>query len=106
MEQTSSMTRLKMEEQIDVWIDQYGIAPIDYNGIIDGITSAANWIGFLMVFKGNVVSLVHSMQQFRTGLGVASPGNSQIFGLVRDSSYHNGAINRWTCSVGPERQSA
>ncbi len=71
-----------MEEQIDAWIDQYGTTPIDYGGIVDGITSAADWIGFLTVFKGNVVSLVHSLGQFRTGLGAASPGNGRTFGLV------------------------
>jgi hypothetical protein len=44
--------------------------------------AAADWIGFLTVFKGNVVSLVHSLGLFRTGLGAASPGNGRMFGVV------------------------
>jgi hypothetical protein len=71
-----------MQEQVGSWLDQYASAPIDYNKIVDDITSAPDWIGFLTVFKGNVVSLVHSVGQFRTGLGAASPGNGRTFGLV------------------------
>jgi hypothetical protein len=35
-----------------------------------------------MVFKGNMLSLVHSLVQYRTGLGPASSGNGRTFGLV------------------------
>jgi hypothetical protein len=34
------------------------------------------------VVKGNIVSLVHSLGQFWTGLGITIPGNGWIFGLV------------------------
>jgi hypothetical protein len=71
-----------MQEQVGSWLDQYASTPIDYSGIVDDILSAPDWIGFLTVFKGNVVSLVHSLGQFRTGLGAASPGNGRTFGLV------------------------
>jgi hypothetical protein len=70
-----------MEKQAESWLHQYTSMPVDY-GIVEGITSVADWIGFLMVFKGNVVSLVHSLGQFRMGLGQASAGNGRAFGLV------------------------
>ncbi len=71
-----------MQEQVGSWLDQYASTPIDYSGIVDDILLAPGWIGFLTVFKGNVVSLVHSLGQFRTGLGAASPGNGRTFGIV------------------------
>jgi hypothetical protein len=71
-----------MEEEVKSWLQQYANNPIDYAGAVEGITSSANWIGFLTVFKGNVVSLVHSLGQFRTGLGPTSPGNDRTFGLL------------------------
>jgi hypothetical protein len=80
--QTLSTTGPKLEVQVDSWIDQYTNTPVDYGNIVDGVTSAADWVGFLTVFKGNVISLVHSVGQFRTGLGNASPGNGRTFGLV------------------------
>lgn len=76
--QTSSNTGFKMEEQVD-----YTKVLVNFGRIVDDITSAADWIGFLMVFKGNVVvSLLYSLVHFRTGLGTASPGNGRTFGLV------------------------
>jgi hypothetical protein len=54
-----------MQEQVGSWLDQYASTPIDYSGIVDDILSAPDWIGFLTVFKGNVVSLVHSLGQSR-----------------------------------------
>jgi hypothetical protein len=80
--QTLSTTGPELEVQVDSWIDQYTNTPVDYGSIVDGVTSAADWVGFLTVFKGNVISLVHSVGQFRTGLGNASPGNGRTFGLV------------------------
>jgi hypothetical protein len=80
--QTRSTAGIEMEEQIDSWLNQYSNVPTDYGVLVSGITSAADWIGFLTVFKGNVISLVHSLGQFRTGLGTASPGNGRTFGLV------------------------
>jgi hypothetical protein len=80
--QTASTSGQEMEEEIESWLQQYAQNPIDYPGAVEGITSAADWVGFLTVFKGNVISLVHSLGQFRTGLGPASPGNGRTFGLV------------------------
>jgi hypothetical protein len=80
--QTRSTSSQEMEEEIESWLLQYASTPVDYTGIVESITSAANWIGFLTVFKGNVISLVHSLGQFRTGLGPASAGNGRTFGLV------------------------
>ena len=82
MRQTSSTSGQEMHEQVGAWLDQYNTPPVDYNVIVEGIIAAADWVGFLTVFKGNAVSLVHSLGQFRTGLGPTSPGNGRTFGLV------------------------
>jgi hypothetical protein len=99
-----------MEEQAESWLQQYASMPVDYSGVVKGITLAANWIGFLTVFKGNVVSLLHSIRQFRTGLGLASAGNGRTFGLVGE---HVGAcmapiimvpstgLTAWIKSIAP-----
>jgi hypothetical protein len=80
--QSRSTSIQEMQEQVESWLDQYLATPVDYGGIVNDVTSAANWIGFLTVFKGNVISLVHSIGHFRSRLGPSSPGNGQTFGLV------------------------
>ena len=64
-----------MEAQVDSWLDQYANVPVDFVGVVDDITLATDWMGFLTVLKGSIVLLVHYIGQFRTGLGAASPGN-------------------------------
>jgi hypothetical protein len=80
--QTRSTAGIEMEEQINSWLNQYSNVPTDYGILVSGITSTADWIGFPTVVKGNVILLVYSLGQFRTGLGTASPGNGRTFGLV------------------------
>ena len=82
MRQTSSTSGQEMSEQIESWLDMYANLPVDYASVVDDITAASDWVGFLTVLKGNAVSLVHSLGQFRTGLGTASPGNGRTFGLL------------------------